>query len=264
MRRILLALPALALLAACEKAVIIEAPDEHPTTPVTQIKVRFSPNYKDGTFRAKLDGQDITGIFAPAPTPGGQSFAQIAGLECGFEEGERVTAGAPPQNPPVFVDSRPQEQSPSSGQAPAQPQPGPGTGSTGTFPPAPSGLTVFWHRIVVDGDCNFGRICEGDERPFLPLHMVGVPMKLPLVVGTPQSFEVESWLPATVPIRVKILPQNPATPIKLDGAVSTSADVPPGARSRRVVVEGTGRTGGYILLLCSPGTQRGFVTGSIN
>lgn len=267
MRSILLALPAFALLAACEKAVSIESPVVYPNQPVTQIKVRFSPNFKAGTFHATLDGQDITALFAPAPAPGGQSFAQIAGLECGFEEGERVTSPPPPQNPPVFVDTRPKEQSPSSGQAPAQPQPGPGTGTVSPVPPAPLGLTVFWHRILVDGGCSFGRICEGDERQFLPPHMVGVPIKLPLVVGTRQFLEVESWPPATVPIRVKVQPQKPTTPVRLNGGAqgaSVSTTVLAGVRSPPIAVEGLVRPSGYMLLLCAPGTQRGFVTGPIN
>lgn len=71
MRLLLLALPAFALLTGCEKAVTVVSPDSYPNQPVTEITVKFSQHFKPGTFRAKLDGNEITALFAPAPAPGG-------------------------------------------------------------------------------------------------------------------------------------------------------------------------------------------------
>src|SRR5262245_61140484 len=146
MRLILLALPAFSLLVGCQKAVTVVSPESYPDGPVTGITVSFSPYFKPGTFRAKLDGKDITAFFAPAPAPGGQSSAEIQGLECGFEGGESVPPSPPPPMRSVWVDTQARGQSSSSG-AIVQPQPQAGTGTAGSIPRPPSGLMVFWHRI---------------------------------------------------------------------------------------------------------------------
>src|SRR5262245_23338884 len=242
MRFILLALPALSLLAGCQKAVTVVSPESYPYGPVTGITVSFSPYFTPGSFRAKLDGKDITALFAPAPAPGGQSSAAIEGLECGFEGGETVPPSPPPPMRSVAVDtSAPRVQNPSSG-AIVQPQPQAATGTASSIPPPPSGLPVFWHRIVVDGDCSIGRICEGDERPFLPPHLAGVPNKLPLVLGARQFLHVESWPVSSVKIGVKLKPEIGAVPrVRLDNAApdaAVSTTVPAGAASPDITIEG--------------------------
>jgi len=266
MRLILLALPAFALVTGCEKAVTVVSPDTFTDRPITQIRVQFSPNFKPGTFHATLDGADITGLFSPAPAPGGQSSATIGGGECGIAFGEAARQGAPPPNIAVHTDDRPPDKSPSSGAVPAQPPQGvPPSGGTNPVPPAPAGLTVFWHKIVVDGGCTGGRICEGDEQQFLPLHLVGVPINLPLTVGSPQPLQVETWPKASVAIEVRLVPE--LANVKLNGGTPGAAfltTVPAGARSAPVRVEATVRPSQHKIWLCSTGVQRGLVTGPIN
>lgn len=273
MRWILSAFPVLALLAGCEKAVIVESPDSHPNAPVTEISVRFSDHFKVGTFTARLDGKDITALFAPAPIPGGRSSAQIPGLECGFEGGETVPPSPPPPMRSVVVENRPADQSPSSGAVPSQPPPQSGTGGTATVPPPPAGLPVFWHRIVVDGDCSMGRICEGDERPFLPLHLVGVPGKLPIYmsaqnVAERNLFHVTSWPASSVSIGAKLKPETGSVArIRLNGGgpdAPVSTTVPAGSRSPDIAIEGLVAPTQYVIRICAPGTQRGTVSGTIS
>lgn len=261
MRSGLLALPAFAFLAACEKAVTVVSPVTYPDRPITEITVQFSPNFKPGTFHATLDGNDITALFAPAPAPSGQSIAQIPGLECGFTGGQTAPSFPPPGNRAVYVDSRPRDQNPSSGATTTLPPPVQSSSTTSPVPPPPTGLTVFWHRIVVDGDCSGGRICEGDERPFLPLHLVGVPPLLPITFGTPGFFEIETWPKASVQISVKVLRQTPS--VTFNGAPSTSTVVPTAARSSPIRVDAVVRPSAHITFLCSPGVQRGVVRGDI-
>jgi hypothetical protein len=268
MRLILLALPAFALVTGCEKAVTVVSPDTFTDRPITQIRVQFSPNFKPGTFHATLDGDDITGLFSPPPAPGGQSSANIGGGECGIAFGQAAGQGlpSPPPNMPVHTDDREPDASPSSGAVPAQPPQGvPPSGGTSPLPPAPAGLTVYWHRIVVDGGCNGGRICEGDEQQFLPLHLVGVPMNLPLTFGSPQSLQVETWPRASVAIEVRLMPELPN--VKLNGGAPGATfltTVPPGTRSAPVRVEAAVRSSQHKIWLCSTGVQRGLVTGLIN
>ena len=265
MRLILLALPPVVLLAACEKAVTVVSPQTYPDRPVTSITVRFSNNFKPGTFRATLDGKDITNLFAPAPAPGGQSTAELQDQECGYFAGQTAPAYPPPPNRAVGIDTRQQDHSPSSGVAPAQPQAAPSAGSASPVPPPPAGLTVFWHWIDVDGSCTAPRICEGEEKPFLPLHLVGVPLNLPILSGSPSRLQVGAWPKSVVPLPVKVKTQTPS--IRLNGGApgaATSTIVPAGGLSDPITVEAAVRPSQHITWLCSPGVQRGLVKGSVN
>jgi hypothetical protein len=267
MRLLLLALPAFALLTGCEKAVTVVSPDSYPNQPVTEITVKFSQHFKPGTFRAKLDGNEITALFAPAPAPGGQSSAQLPGLECGFEGGETTPPSPPPPMRSVGVDTNAKSGGPTSSGAVPQSQPQTGTSAQSPVPPAPSGLPVYWHRIVVDGDCSGGRICEGDERPFLPLHIVGVPTKLPLVYRVPKILQVEVWPKSSVPIGVKLKPEVGARPrVNLNNSgpdVPYSTVVPAGGRTPYIPIEGVLQPTTFVIRLCAPGTQRGAISGPI-
>jgi hypothetical protein len=122
-------------------------------------------------------------------------------------------------------------------------------------------LTVFWHRITVDGSCKSPLICEGDERQFLPLHLVGVPLYLP-IASMPEFFEVETWPAASEQIPVKVGRQTPS--VIYNGAPSTSTVVPAGGRSPRIEVRAIARPSSHITFLCSPGVQRGVVRGPIS
>jgi hypothetical protein len=128
-------------------------------------------------------------------------------------------------------------------------------------------LVVFWHHIVVDGECSGGRICEGDERPFLPLHLVGVPSQLPLKLHDPKLLHVQSWPPSSVPINVRLKPEIGARPrLRLNNAAEDapiSTVVAAGGRSPDITIEGVLEPTSYIIRLCAPGTQRGAVQGPI-
>jgi hypothetical protein len=74
----MLTLPIVAALvssaADCPRSVTIEAPARAGGNgPIQEFQVRFHPEFKPGTFAAKLDGKDITGSFVPEPAPGGLS-----------------------------------------------------------------------------------------------------------------------------------------------------------------------------------------------
>lgn len=261
MRPILLALPAFALVSACEKAVEIVYPNTYNDKPVREITVKFSKNFKPGSFTARFDGQDITGSFVPAPSPGGQSTAQLPADECGFVSGDAPPSPPPPQNPPVHIDDRPPEKNPSSGAIVQQGTTGIGSSSTAPIPQPPAGLTVLWHSIVVGGSCKSPLICEGDKRQFLPLHLVGVPLQLPITFGRPGYFEVETWPKASQQIPVKVMRQTPS--VTYNGTASTSTAVPAGGRSPAIQVDAVVRPSAHTTYLCSLGVQRGVVRGDI-
>jgi len=79
------------ILAGCSGARIIEPPDGQATNPVRQFSVQFHPNFVPGSFRANLDGNDITSLFSPTPAPGGTS---VANWDVPFDIGVSATAGA--------------------------------------------------------------------------------------------------------------------------------------------------------------------------
>ena len=64
------------LLGGCSGARIILPPDGPSGDPIRQLSVNFHPNFVAGSFRATLDGADITSIF-PTPVPGGTSVANF-------------------------------------------------------------------------------------------------------------------------------------------------------------------------------------------
>lgn len=262
MRPMLIALPACACLAACEKAVEIVSPQTYNYEPVREVTVKFSKNFKPGSFTAKIDGADITGLFVPAPAPGGQSTAQLPADDCGFFGGEGPR-GSPTTDRAVGVDGGDRDHSPSSG-AVVQQVPTGSNSSGSPIPQPPAGLSVFWHRVVVDGSCKTPLICEGDERQFLPLHLVGVPLQLPVRLPTPTYFEVEAWPKAVVALPVKVRTETPS--IRLNGGqpgASTSTIVPAGGRSGQIRVDGEVRPSSHSTWLCSPGVQRGRVVGDV-
>jgi hypothetical protein len=62
--------------AGCQTVAKIEYPGAgNQADPVTNFRVRFHKDYKPGTFKATLNGQDITGNFNPPGAPGAVSTA---------------------------------------------------------------------------------------------------------------------------------------------------------------------------------------------
>jgi hypothetical protein len=67
---------ALLIGAGCQTVAKIEYPSAGASAePVTNFRVRFHKDYKPGTFKATLNGQDITGNFNPAGAPGAVATA---------------------------------------------------------------------------------------------------------------------------------------------------------------------------------------------
>ncbi len=64
------------LLGGCSGARIILPPDGPSGDPIRRFSVNFHPNFVPGSFRATLDGADITSLF-PTPVPGGTSVANF-------------------------------------------------------------------------------------------------------------------------------------------------------------------------------------------
>lgn len=64
-------------LAACDSTVRVEMPaDGFARDPVSEFHVEFHPDFQPGSFKAYVDGIDITQSFSPTPVPGGKSTGQ--------------------------------------------------------------------------------------------------------------------------------------------------------------------------------------------
>ena len=133
-------------------AVRVVQPGDAVHSPVTVFGVQFHEYYQPGTFRAYLDGQEITSSFAPAGVPSGTASA---GWNQSYIGGDMVTGG-------LYIGV-PQ----ASGQ------------SLGTLP---SG--TYTHRLRVTGSCKAGTVCaESDEQAFNPVAYVATPAPLIVPLG---------------------------------------------------------------------------------
>jgi hypothetical protein len=237
--------PAIALVAAacmvgCTPAVQVIQPGDSVHAPVTALAVRFHEYYEPGTFRAYLDGQDITASFSPAGVAGGTAASSWSQPYTG---GQPVIGG-------VYVGVP---------QAAGQ--------SLGTLP---SGQ--YTHSLRTTGSCKAGTVCAtSDEQPFVPITFIVSPAPLQFPVGTALYAQLRADRSLSAPLAVTVEPRRLSPPTAPALHVSVNGNAP-GAPATIVLPAGTGAVtfyvtgqspGGYYLLLSAPGTQRGSVTGSV-
>lgn len=246
-------------LAACTKAVTILQPLPPTTTPVTVIRVKFAKQFAPGTFRAELDGKDITAGFAPAAKPDGEAQLVLPESVEGFTDGTQInTAGTPPKQFPVGTLPPEIHFTPAAG--PAAPAGGSG-GSSGKSTP---NITFSRHTLKVSAQCS-GLICDTtDEEDILPIHLFGNPTTLDVKIGSKALASVQAFPDATVSLQVRVRPSNVG--VSLDGLPPgdpLTLTIPPGLPSRQFTITGL-RSTNLLLIIEARGVQRGGIQGTVN
>lgn len=246
-------------LVGCTKAVTILEPVAAVTTPVTVFRVKFAKQFAPGTFRAELDGQDITAGFTPAAKPDGEArMVQPESLE-GFTGGTPINTGGPPPKQ-LPVGTLPPEIHFTPGVAPPTPTGG-GGGSSGKSIP---NISFSRHTLKAVGQCS-GLICDTtDEQSFFPIHLFGNPTTLNVKVGSREVATVQAFPDATVPLVVRVRPFNKG--VSLDGLPAGDPimlTIPPGLPSRQFSITGLQSTN-LILIIEGRGLQRGSIQGLVN
>ena len=256
----LYALATLTLLAGCMPAVRVTQPGDTVFAPVTAFSVRFHEYYQTGTFRAFLDGQEVTPSFTPAGVPKGTA---------GMVWRQPFIGGEPPRSdyvPPLNVKGE---------------QSGSGSGSGGgVSPPSslPSGFISTsgpsTHTLLVTGSCITGTACqESDEQKFVPVVFLASPTQIAVGAGTATTVVIRPDRPLQVPVDVTIepflttQPPQPAMRVRVNGAAPgapTTITVPVGSGGTIISVAGLPPAGWFYLLLTAPGTQRSSVVGYVN
>jgi hypothetical protein len=246
-------------LSGCTKAVTILQPLPPHTTPVTVIRVKFAKQFAPGTFRAELDGKDITAGFAPVAKPNGEAQLVLPDTFEGFTNGTQInTGGSPPRQLPV--GTLPPDIHFTPGVAPGTPPSG-GSGSSGKSIPNIS----FWrHTLKVFGQCS-GLICDTtDEEDIVPIHLFGNPTTMTVKVGASARATVQAFPDATVPLTVRVRPFNKG--VRLDASSAgdpITLQIPPGLPSREFTVTGMQSTT-LVLIIEGRGLQRGSIQGLVN
>jgi hypothetical protein len=224
-------------------AVWVVQPSTSPLyTPVTNFQARFNPAYQPGTFKAYLDGNEITPLFTPAAgVPGGTAAAS---WNLPYEGGYNPTTGVYVEAN-VFIDS-----------------------VATIFFPAGSSLI---HKLRVTGRCTPG-ICIGDhEMDFTPIHYIATPIPLQVPVGTAISMELRADRNLAAPLLVTVQPRllgdqrGIAAHVQVDRAppgMPANVVIPAGRALAVVSVAGLG-PGGFWLRFSAPGTQVGGITGLV-
>ena len=256
------AIATLTLLPGCMPAVRVTQPGDAVLAPVTAFTVRFHEYYKIGTFRAFLDGQEVTSSFSPAGVPKG-----TAGMvwRQPFIGGEPVSSD---YRPPLIV---------AGGQAGS----GSGSGSAGVSPPSsppPSspGSTsgTSTHTLLVTGNCIAGTACqESDEQKFNPVVFISSPSHIAVNAGTATTVVIHPDRPLQVPVDVMIepflitQPPQPAMHVRVNSAppgAPTTITLPVGSAGTIISVAGLPPAGWFYLLLTAPGTQRSSAVGYVH
>jgi hypothetical protein len=247
-------------LAGCTKAVTIVEPQQPISAPIKVFKVKFAPFFASGSFRAELDGQDITPEFVPAAIAGGTSHRKLPDTFEGFTGGTWINTSSPPRPFPVGTLPPDVHFNPATS-GPSVPSGGAVGGSGG--PPAPN-IPRFTHTLHVSGKCN-GMICgTADEVVFFPIHLVGVPTNLDVKIGNTVQAAVETFPAMSMPLTVRVRPFNNG--VSLNGGPpgnSIFVKVPANGTSAPFKVTGLVSTT-LLLVIEAPGVQMGRIDGLVN
>lgn len=246
---------------ACTKAVRITDPTVPILAPLTTFKVQFVAQFDPGTFRAELDGQDVTSQFAPTAVAGGTATMRLPDTtQEGFTGGSLIGANAPPSRFPVGSLGPGIEFTPSV--APGTVPTGSSGGGSGKAAP---NISMHTHQLHVSGLCN-GIICDTtDDLVFFPIHLVGVPTTLNVRIGSTAQVRVETFPAMSAPLMVRVRPSSIS--VRLNGLA-------PGAALENVLIPANGSSGpisvtgmvssNLILFIEARGTQMGSITGLVN
>jgi hypothetical protein len=248
-------------LTGCTKAVEITDPVLPIVAPLTTFKVQFVAQFDPGTFRAELDGQDVTPQFAPTAVAGGTATMRLPDTtQEGFTGGALIGTSPPPSRLPVSGLDPNIHFTP--GVAPGGVPSGPSGGGTGKATP---NISMHTHQLHVSGLCN-GIICDTtDDLVFFPIHLVGVPTTLNVRVGSTAQVTVETFPAMSTPLKVRVRPSSIS--VRLNGLA-------PGVALDNVVIPANGSSGpisvtgmvssNLILIIEARGTQMGSITGLVN
>jgi hypothetical protein len=256
----LYAIATLTLLAGCMPAVRVTQPGDTVLAPETAFSARFHEYYQTGTFRAFLDGQEVTPSFTPAGVPKGTA---------GMVWRQPFIGGEPPRSdyvPPV-------------GAAGGQGGSGSGSGSKVALPGVPpsgydstSGPSM--HALLVTGSCIAGTACqESDEQKFAPVVILASPTQIAGGAGTATTVVIRPDRPLQGPFDVTIepfltsQPPQPAMRVRVNGAAPgapTTITIPVGSGGTIISVAGLPPAGWFYLRLTAPGTQRSSIVGYVN
>ncbi|HVE50473.1 MAG TPA: hypothetical protein VNG69_12770 [Casimicrobiaceae bacterium] len=249
------------LLAGCMPAVRVTQPGDAVYQPVTAFSVRFHEYYQTGTFRAFLDGQEVTSSFSPAGVPKG-----TAGMvwRQPFIGGEPASSD---YRPPLLV---------AGGQAGSGSGSGGGVSPPSSPPPSSPGSTsgTSTHTLLVTGSCIAGTACqESDEQKFNPVVFIASPSQIAVSAGSATTVVIRPDRPLQVPVDVTIepflitQPPQPAMRVRVNGAAPgapTTITLPVGSAGTIISVAGLPPAGWFYLLLSAPGTQRSSAVGYVN
>jgi hypothetical protein len=246
-------------LTGCTKAVRITDPVLPIVAPLTTFKVQFVAQFDPGTFRAALDGQDVTPQFAPTAVAGGTATMRLPDTtQEGFTGGALIGTSPPPSRLPVSGLDPNIHFTP--GVAPGGAPSGPSGGGAGKATP---NISMHTHQLHVSGLCN-GIICDTtDDLVFFPIHLVGVPTTLNLRVGSKAQVTVETY-PASTALTVRVRPSSISVRLdELAPGAAVDVNIPAGGSSRPINVTGM-VSSNLILIIEARGTQMGSITGLVN
>jgi len=258
------------LLGGCTKAVRIIDPDPaaktQPLAPILSFTVKFAPLFAPGSFRAELDGQDVTQQFMPAAAAGGTSKMNMPDNPGAFTGGTAVNVGGGARSLGA-VGSLPPNLGPVTPGEGGRGAPGgggsPGGGSSSARPGFPN-QTVFTHTLHVSAQC-YGMICETtDDLVFLPIQLAGLPPGLNVRIGDTALLSVQTDRVLSKGFLVNVRPLTPS--VSLEGQQTGHAvivAVPTSGVSAPIHV--TGKVSANLsLILEARGVQTGSVTGTVN
>jgi hypothetical protein len=242
MKKVLSVLPiAVLILAGCTAARIV-APVQSPRETISQclrvMSVRFHNKFKPGTFRAELDGGDVTPLFSLPHNPGGTS---VWAIQAPFTGGEPILGQkiiTVPQWPGASIVN------------------------------LPSGY--YLHKLHTDGECVSPQICGTDNSEFVPLHLFGrlnSPNAPNFSSGSEFPAVVVASIIPSVPVQVEVVPTanvslyDPSVGIWQPGGTSISLTIP--TNNDRAFFAVRGSRGYYNLVFVAPGCQEGRIWGYI-
>jgi hypothetical protein len=221
-------------------AVRVVQPGDAVHAPVTTFGVQFHEYYQPGTFRAFLDGQEITSSFAPAGVPSGTASA---GWSQSYTGGEMSTSAGYVGAPQAAYQS---------------------------LATMPSG--TYTHKLRVTGSCKAGTVCaDSDEQAFNPVAYVASPAPLIVPVGATVILQLRADRSLSGPLTMTVAPRLLSPPTQAANHVQVSG-AGPGAPATVTLPAGTAAVpvsvsglspGGFYLLLSAPGTQQSSVVGTV-
>lgn len=243
-------------LAGCTKAVTISEPHQPITQPVFKIRVQFAQFFRPGSFRAQLDGSDVTSQFVPTAAAGGVAQMNLPDDPQGFTGGTAILSPQPSN--PLPVSQLPSDVHFTPGVGPPNVNSNPPSGPSGKTPP---NITFYVHHLEVTGECS-GMICSvKDTSNFVPIHLFGIPTTMNLRVGERTIATVSTFPPAAV--TVKLRPSSASISLNQlpPGQETTATTNASGSASFNV----TGvQSGNLLIYLEAPGLQRGGIQGVVN